>query len=264
MNAVKPLCVHGAPIGGGRLPLVCTPLVAPTPDAILAELATVIRKSPDAIEWRVDYFANIADTAAVVELARRIRAIAEGTPVIFTRRSEREGGARTPLGDEQAIRLYEAVCDARCAEFVDWELSNGTASVARVRDAARANGVGLIASYHNFRGTPECSVLIGKFAQAAREGADVAKVAVMPNDVGDVLALLDATRQASQSLDIPLISMSMGPLGVLSRIAGFMYGSALTFAIGAASSAPGQLAIDDLRVALDIVRRGSGVGRVDD
>lgn len=264
MNETKPLVLNGSPLAGGRLPVICAPLVGRADDEILAELATVMKRSPDVIEWRVDHFADIADTARVVAQARRIQAETPRTPLIFTRRSEREGGARTPLTGEQALALYEAVCEARCADFVDWELSNGAASVARVRAAARASGIALIASYHDFRATPGRDALVDKFAQAAREGADVAKVAVMPKDAGDVLTLLDATWRASRSLDIPLISMAMGPLGALSRIAGFVYGSALTFGIGAGSSAPGQLAIDDLRDALAIMRRALGVERADE
>jgi len=264
VNAARPLCVNGSPLADGRLPLVCAPLVGRTVDAILRELAGVIEKSPDVIEWRVDHFADIADTAGVVALAQRIRTAARGTPLIFTRRSEREGGARTALDDAQAVRLYEAVCAARCAEFVDWELANGPASTARVRDAARANGVALIASFHDFHATPAIGVLVDMFAQAAHQGADVAKVAVMPKDPRDVLTLLDATWQASRSLDIPLISMSMGPLGAVSRIAGFLYGSALTFGVGAGSSAPGQLAIEDLRSALAIMHAATGAGGAGD
>jgi 3-dehydroquinate dehydratase-1 len=244
-------------VANGRLPAICAPLVGRTADAILAELAAVMQKSPDVLEWRVDHFTKIADVDGVVDVARQILAAAGGTPLIFTRRSEREGGAPTALSDEQAIAMYEAVCAARCAELVDWELSAGPASLARVRAAAHANGVALIASFHDFRTTPATSHLVQTFAQAAREGADVAKVAVMPNDPRDVLRLLDATWQASRSLDIALISMSMGPLGALSRIAGFIYGSALTFGVGADSSAPGQIEIDALRTALDTVRRAS-------
>jgi 3-dehydroquinate dehydratase-1 len=264
MNETKPLVLNGSPLAGGRLPVICAPLVGRTPDAIRAELATTMRKAPDVIEWRVDHFADIADTARVIAQASVIREVSSRTPLIFTRRSEREGGARTPLAGEQALSLYEAVCEARCADFVDWELSNGAASMARVRAAARANAIALIASYHDFRATPGRDALVGKFAEAAREGAVVAKVAVMPNDAGDVLTLLDATWQASQALDIPLISMSMGPLGTLSRIAGFVYGSALTFGVGADSSAPGQIAIDELRSALSIVRRAVGSERAGD
>ena len=64
-----------------------------------------------------------------------------------------------------------------------------------------------------------------------------------------LLTLLSATQGASQSLSIPLISMSMGPYGSLSRMVGFVYGSALTWAVGKSSSAPGQV-------------RGQGLGRV--
>ncbi|HXR56467.1 MAG TPA: type I 3-dehydroquinate dehydratase [Casimicrobiaceae bacterium] len=260
MNVARPITVRGEAIAGGRVPAICTPLVGRTADAILAELATVLRKSPDVIEWRVDHFAGIADTGAVIDVARRIKLQAPRTPLVFTRRSEREGGARTSLADDPPIGLYEAVCAARCIDLVDWEIANGPASMARVRDVARAHDVALIASYHDFRTTPERSVIIATFAEAARDGADVAKVAVMPNDAGDVLTLLDATWEAHRSLAIPLISMAMGPLGALTRIAGAAFGSALTFAVGAASSAPGQLAIDDLRATLDILRReGSGI-----
>ena len=256
-NAVKPLVVNGSPVADGRLPAICAPLVGPTPEAIEAELAVIMQKSPDVLEWRVDHFADVANVGAVIDVARRIRAAADDTPLIFTRRTEREGGAQTALGDAQAVALYEAVCAAHCAQFVDWELSGGPASLARVRAAAHANGVALIASFHDFRTTPAIGVLLGTFERAAREGADVAKIAVTPNEPRDVLTLLDATWRASQSLDIPLISMSMGPLGVLSRIAGFLYGSALTFGVGAGSSAPGQLAIDELRTSLETMRRAS-------
>jgi len=246
----KPLLVDGAPIAKGRVPAVCVPLVATSAQAILDEVAAVVRKSPDILEWRVDHFVDVADIEGVVALARRIRGAAVGTPLIFTRRSDREGGAPTPLDDAKAIALYEAVCAARCAEFVDYELGNGAADFARVRAVAHAHGVGVIGSFHDFSSTPGVPVLVEKFAQAKREGADVAKVAVMPNHPRDVLALLDATWQAAQALDVPLISMAMGPLGALSRIAGHLFGSSLTFAAGEKASAPGQMPIDALRGAI--------------
>lgn len=260
MKRAKPLLVRGTPIANGAVPLICAPLVAATADALEAELRDVLAKAPDVIEWRADHFAAIADTARVIDAARRIKAIARETPLIFTRRAKREGGADTPLGDDEALVLYEAVCAARCAELVDFEMSNGSERMARVRSAAHANAIALIASYHDFRATPAGNALIGKFAEGAEAGADVVKVAVMPSDARDVLTLLAATYEAHVALDIPLVSMAMGPLGALSRIAGFLYGSSLTFGVGAGSSAPGQLAIDELRAAIDIVRRASDAG----
>jgi len=256
----KPLLVHGVPIAKGRVPAVCVPLVATTAPAILAEVSAVMTKSPDVLEWRVDHYADIVDREAVVALARRIREAAAGKPLIFTRRCTREGGAPTPLDDAQAITLYEAMCASHCAEFIDYELGNGTANFARLRDIAHECGVGVIGSFHDFSGTPDTAALAAKFAQAKRDGADVAKVAVMPNDPRDVLALLDATWQAAHTLDMPLISMAMGPLGALSRVAGHLFGSSLTFAAGENASAPGQIPIDALR---DAVAALGGAMRID-
>jgi 3-dehydroquinate dehydratase-1 len=255
--AARPLCVGGVPIANGRVPIVCVPLVARTSQAIDDEVVAVMAKSPDVLEWRVDHFEGIGDTQVVIAVARAVQDAARGTPLIVTRRSEREGGAATGLDDGQAIALYEAICAARCADFIDYELGNGGAKFARVRRAAREHRVGLIGSFHDFASTPSVSVLVEKFAQAKREGADVAKVAVMPHDPRDVLTLLAATWQARCALDMPLVSMAMGPLGVLSRIGGSLFGSSLTFAAGERASAPGQMQVDDLRQALDLFARAS-------
>jgi 3-dehydroquinate dehydratase-1 len=81
----------------------------------------------------------------------------------------------------------------------------------------------------------------------------------MPQSPQDVLTLLGATYEASQTLTVPLISMSMGGLGSLSRTMGWLYGSAATFAVGESSSAPGQIAVDDLRAVLATLRRAVNV-----
>ncbi len=55
---------------------------------------------------------------------------------------------------------------------------------------------------------------------------------------------------------VPLITMSMGPLGAVSRLAGQVFGSCATFAtLGDAGSAPGQLPLDDVLSALDLIGR---------
>lgn len=82
--------------------------------------------------------------------------------------------------------------------------------------------------------------MASKFLMADQLGADVAKVAVMPRNLDDVLTLFSATLEAGKILRIPLISMSMGPLGAVTRLFGWTFGSALTFAVGASSSAPAR------------------------
>ncbi len=255
MNPVKPILVQGKPLGGGALPVIITPLVGATREAILDEVAAIVPKRPDLLEWRIDFFAAIGDVAAVIATAQAIRQAAGGIPVLLTRRNVTEGGTPIAIAEAQVVAMYVAVCQARCVELIDYELSNAPADLKTLRDVSKANGVTMIMSYHNFQQTPDAATLDAKFAAAEKLGADVAKVAVMPQNEQDVLALLAATDRARQTIAIPLISMSMGGVGSLSRIMGWVYGSAATFAVGKSSSAPGQIAIEELRAVLAVVRR---------
>jgi 3-dehydroquinate dehydratase I len=49
------------------------------------------------------------------------------------------------------------------------------------------------------------------------------------------------------------VTMAMGALGGISRIAGGLFGSDITFAMGEDASAPGQIPIDRLRQAMEVV-----------
>jgi len=260
MTRTRSIEVGGKPLGGGAIPAICTPLVGRSRDDVLGELATVMPKQPDLIEWRVDFFSGIGDTKLVIETAGALQAAARGVPILFTRRSATEGGERVALPESGVVELYAAVCSARCVDIIDYELSNREEDFRRLRTASREHGIGMIGSYHNFQSTPEAHVLVAKFRDAQAKGADIGKVAVMPKEPKDVLTLLAATFEASRSLDIPLISMSMGPYGSVSRMVGGVFGSALTFAVGKASSAPGQIPVEELRTVLATVRRAVGTG----
>ena len=255
MQTSKTIELNGQPIAGGKFPLICTPLVGRTLDKILTELAIVLPKKPDVLEWRVDFFEQIADSAAVIAAAMAIKKEAGNIPLLFTRRSTIEGGEKIALTEAQVIAMYKAVCESKSIDLIDYEMANDGANIMQVREAAKANGIKLVLSFHNFSFTPGLETLLGKFLLADQLGADVAKVAVMPRDMDDVLTLLTATREASKKLRIPLISMSMGPLGAITRMIGGVFGSSLSFAVGAASSAPGQVPIEDLNTMLRIVKQ---------
>jgi 3-dehydroquinate dehydratase-1 len=244
---------------GGETPLICTPLVGRSRERILAEAASVVPKKPDIIEWRVDFFEEIHDSAAVLAVARALRGAVGELPIIFTRRSSKEGGEPITIGDEEIVRLYDAVAASRLVDFIDFEMGNDPDHLRRVRDSARAHETRLILSYHNFAYTPGVEFLVQRFLEAERLGADVAKVAVMPRDRMDVLTLLTATALADAKGGIPLISMAMGPLGSVTRMIGGVFGSSLSFAVGEAASAPGQIPIADLNTVYDIIRRARGV-----
>jgi len=260
MKETKLIQVQGKPLGGGALPAIITPLVGKTQVAILEEVAAIAPKKPDLLEWRIDFFESIGDIPAVIDTALAIRRAAGGVPVLLTRRNVTEGGQPLTIDEPAVVAMYKAACQAKCVELIDYELSNKPEDIKALREASKANGIGMIMSFHNFQMTPDAATLDSKFVAAKELGADVGKVAVMPTSENDVLELLAATSRAREALDIPLISMSMGGVGSLSRIMGWVYGSAATFAVGKSSSAPGQIAIEDLRATLAVVRQ-SVLGR---
>lgn len=248
----KTIEIRGRTLGGGS-PLICSPLIGKSRARLLDEAAAVVAKGPDMIEWRVDYFEGIAHTAAVIRTGQALRKVLGDVPLIFTRRSPREGGQPTALDDLGTARLYEAIGAEGIADLVDFEMGNQHGHVRRVVDTAHLQDVRVILSYHNFTRTPVTKTLVKRFLDADKLSADVAKVAVMPKDRNDVLALLSATAQADAKTRIPLISMSMGPLGAVTRMIGGVFGSSLSFAVGEGSSAPGQLPISELRKVYKVI-----------
>ncbi|MDU4961336.1 MAG: type I 3-dehydroquinate dehydratase [Sporomusaceae bacterium] len=242
-------------IGQTSSALICTPLVGADTAELLLQLRQVLPKQPDVIEWRADFFAAVANAGAVIDTAGRIRELAGGLPLIFTVRSRIEGGQPIALTDPQVLSLNEAVCQTRLFDYVDCELRHESAGIERLRQIAHAAGTRLIGSYHNFQQTPPQPAIVAKLSEAAGKGLDVAKVAVMPQSPEDVLVLLGATLEAKKRLSIPLITMAMGGYGTVSRMIGGVFGSALTFAVGAQASAPGQIPIEALRLVLNTVEK---------
>jgi len=234
---------------GGPVPLICLPLVATDQNSLLEQARAVCSFKPDAIEWRVDKFEAVLDTDAVLAALGALRDAIGNIPLIFTCRVIHEGGFQE-IAAEDRLQMNKAVIGSDQVDLIDTEMSNGETMVAEMKAACQKAGCPLILSYHNFEETPDEAFILDRLVTADKLGADVAKVAVMPKNYKDVLTLLSATYTArAERLDIPIITMSMGGEGGITRIAGGLFGSDLTFAIGKASSAPGQIPIDDLRKA---------------
>ncbi|RYF38423.1 MAG: type I 3-dehydroquinate dehydratase [Comamonadaceae bacterium] len=256
---MKAIALKKHPGAAGKFPLVCAPLVARDRATLLAEAAAVAARGPDILEWRVDFFEGIGRSGEVAALCGLLKEAAGGLPLLFTRRSAREGGQPIGMSEAQVLELYAAVCAAGQVDLIDFEMGNAPQDVAAVREMSRVHGMGLVLSFHDFQQTPTQAALLERFARAQELGADVAKVAVMPQRMEDVLTLLAATLQASQALTIPVVSMAMGALGASTRLCGGAFGSALTFAVGQSASAPGQMPIAELSAALALLRK-AGAG----
>ena len=248
-----PLRVRGAEFGGPK-PLFCVPLVAKNQEALLAQAEVARRVQPDVVEWRSDSFDGLS-AANVVEVARKLRSVLDSEPIIFTLRSSVEGGAKE-IGQEARAACIGAVLQSGLIDLVDVELCNGAEFLAPLLKTAHEHGARVILSFHNFKATPEKEVLAGKITEMVDMGADIAKIACMPENPGDVLRLLQVTWEAREMFPaVPLCTMSMGAMGSLSRVAGFLYGSDMAFAVGQEVSAPGQIPLADARVITEALLR---------
>jgi 3-dehydroquinate dehydratase I len=240
---------------GGPEPLVCLPLVAAKKNDLLDQAAALKQLQPDMVEWRIDGYEGACDTADCLATLDALRTAIGDMPLIFTCRIDAEGGLQ-PIPQPTRQTLIDAAIQSGKVDIVDIELINGPVFIENVREAAERHGVKLILSYHDFDKTPEEDFIRGKLERAQALGAHIAKVAVMPGDYQDVLILLNATLKArTRTVKIPMITMSMAQQGAVTRMAGGLFGSDITFAIGQASSAPGQIPIGELRQAMALLYR---------
>ncbi|AIQ45109.1 3-dehydroquinate dehydratase [Paenibacillus sp. FSL R7-0273] len=240
---------------GEGMPKICVPLVSTTLAELEAEAAAVKALAPDVVEWRSDYFAEVEDIAAVKAALERIQGILPDIPLIFTFRSAREGGEKE-ISADYYVQLNKAAAGSGWVDIIDVELSGREEEVRGLIAAAHACGVFVIVSNHDFAGTPAEEEIISRLRRAQELGGDLPKIAVMPNSAGDVLTLLAATVKMQELYaDRPIITMSMGGEGVISRLAGEIFGSALTFGAAHKPSAPGQVAAAELRTVLELLHR---------
>ncbi|KKB71586.1 MULTISPECIES: type I 3-dehydroquinate dehydratase [Bacillus] len=251
MNTVK---IRGVTIGEGA-PKICVPLVGETLEQLKEEAAFLQSVDPDLVEWRADFFENVEDVEKVIEALAEIRAILQDIPLIFTFRSIEEGGEKE-VSKEFYFSLNHAVAKTGLADVIDVELFNEEQDVKKLVEAAHMHHVFVIISNHDFEKTPRAEEIVSRLRRAQELGADLPKIAVMPETAADVLTLLEATHTMYERYaEGPIITMSMAGKGVISRLAGELFGSAMTFGAARKASAPGQIAAGDLKQILDVLHR---------
>ena len=244
--------VRGRAIGG-PLPLICLPLVAKNSDSLLRQANELIHMQPDLLEWRIDDYQKVTAVTDCLAVLEELRTVIADIPLIFTCRIDREGGLQK-IPQEKRLELISAAMASGKVDIVDIGLCNEKDFIETVRKKAAANGVKLILSHHNFSETPTGEFIYTTLVKAQEMGADIAKLAAMPNDYTDVLTLMSATNKArNEVVDVPMVTISMGPQGKITRLAGGLFGSDITFAVGRESSAPGQIPINELRTGMALL-----------
>lgn len=231
---------------------IAIPVMGDREEDVLSQAALVIKEKPDLVEWRADMFlgkSGSRDAGAVIETGKKLKAFLEGIPLLFTIRTKDEGG-----NADVTVRAYEEiiknVVSEGLADAVDLEIFKFKEQEDRLSllvNEVKRHGAAVVMSNHDFNGTPEAKEIVKRLKEMEKAGADVAKIAVMPRDRQDVMNLMNASFEADKIVDIPLIAMSMGELGRISRLSGDITGSCVTFAAAGRASAPGQISVEKLR-----------------
>ena len=273
----------------GGLPAVAVSLTGPSLAQARSQARSAVDAGADVLELRVDLLEETGALAtpdpldaatAAAQVLECLRGLGEviaadgadagaGAPLLLTCRTAAEGG-RARLDDTAYAALLHSVLDGladwapECRPAaIDVEVQRGC--LPQVCAQAHALSIDVVASFHDFEATPADEALEEVLARMAREGADLAKIAVWPTSTDDVARLLGVCARATAGAGegtgpgVPVAAMSMGALGAVSRVAP-AFGTALTFAVvpdergEARASAPGQMPIQDVRRCLELLR----------
>lgn len=189
----KTVLLRGVEIGAGR-PKIIVPIVGKTEQEILDKAAQLVQAKPDVVEWRVDYFQGVGDVQRVVDTARQLNEALGEIPILFTFRTKREGGEKE-IGMEDYTALNRAVASRAMWTRWMWRFFPVTRWCARTSPPSMMPGAAVVGSSHEFHRTPEHAELIYRLRKMQDMGADILKVAVMPQNKADVLTLLSATEE---------------------------------------------------------------------
>lgn len=251
------------------MPKICVPIVETTQEEILDKAQEILQESADLVEWRIDFYHDVEETDKVVQTADLLQSILGNIPLLVTFRTAKEGGERAISFEDYAGILTDIALSEK-ADAIDVEMFRGYDDSTNVvggwniADACNQKMLALIAelsknvvvigSYHDFHQTPNQSEIAERLRFMDKMGADIPKMAVMPRNREDVLALMEGTMLAKSQMEKkPVITMSMGEFGKISRVAGESFGSAVTFGCLGKASAPGQIGVSELKNILKVL-----------
>lgn len=205
---------------------------------ILKMVQKANKNGADIIELRCDTFPfrNKEKLFEIVETVCKKTSL----PIIATLRSPKEQGRQAlkpHWNDEERKEIYEKLLPI--VDFIDIELSSNSIHQALIQKAHKLQKK-VILSYHDFRSMPEekdILLLVKKFKQLS---GDIFKIAGMTRNLEETIPFLYT---CSRLNSIDRVFIAMGEKGNFSRIAGFCFGSCLTYGSISQKTAPGQIPI---------------------
>ncbi|HOW15765.1 type I 3-dehydroquinate dehydratase [Methanosarcina sp.] len=210
-------------------------------------------KGADILEIRLDLL-GIRDLERAAETVRKIKS-ETGLPLLITNRSGAEGGKWEGKEEDRIGLLTGLLFFKDGPDAIDIELSAGRKDRDKVIKTAKDNEKTVIISSHDFLKTPSLQDMKTILEKMFLEGADIAKLAVMPQSMEDTLNLLRVTLDF-KSAGKSVCTIAMGSQGKHTRVVAPLYGSVLTYASieSDTAAAPGQLPADEVKKMMEMLK----------
>lgn len=230
------------------------PITAKTKEQAIAQAKVIVaNQDADLAEFRIDLLDFAADSKQVISLGHELKKILGDKPMIATIRTHNEGGKLT-ISDADYGKTYQAYLKQPFMDMLDVEMFRDQQVVKNTVKLAHDKKVLIVMSNHDFQKTPSEDEIVKRLLKQDELGADILKIAVMPQSKQDVFTLMNATLKVSQQSKKPLLTMSMGKLGTISRIATANMGGSFSFGMIGEASAPGQIDVTQLKQFLKTVQ----------
>lgn len=242
-----------------KRPKICIPITDVARDEIIAHAKEFANTPAELVEWRIDFFEGSEEE--IVCIVEELKQILAEKQLIVTLRTEEEGGESNGSRFDYPTCLLEIV-KTGVPDYVDVEIRRDTEMVKRIIASAKKSSTKVIGSYHDFEKTPMHDEIIATLEEAMKLGADIGKFACMPSSdenqgKADAEMLLKATEDMKKRYpEYPIITMSMGEHGKVTRLYGGLYGSEVTFGCVGVPSAPGQIELEQMKEVFDKLYSG--------
>ena len=252
-------CIIKNIVIGQGTPKICVPLMGSTKEDLVHGAKKILEAAKstviDIVEFRGDYFRDLNKYDELAEVMKCLSEMFSDIILLFTIRSEKEGGEKLSFTEPSVNEINKFVIENKLADIVDLELfSEKKEKLIEYIELAKKKEVKIIMSNHDFSKTPDTKEMNERLSAMQDIGADIAKIAVMPKTKEDVAKLISATTYMQENRPhTPVVTISMGKLGAITRISGQCFGSAITFSALKNASAPGQIDVIKMREILDYI-----------
>ncbi|MGO3497812.1 MAG: type I 3-dehydroquinate dehydratase [Staphylococcus equorum] len=208
--------------------------------------------SIEIIELRIDQWVGF-DVKHVSKVVDNIYSLNLGKKILVTYRTSSQGGNGT-LSQEAYLNALAEMINLAHIDLVDIEFEPGksTQPLIDLIEQFKSKQIQVVLSYHDFKKTPALEALKHLYFKMHQLEPDYLKVAVMPHEKQDVLNLLIAMSETSDSVTQQVIGIAMSKLGVISRTAQGLFGGTVTYGCLDSPKAPGQIHVEALKQQLKL------------